>query len=302
MLKSHDRLQTSFDEKCSRHKSTTEILHDLGESIDARTGKAQYPTGIKELDELIFGLHRKELLVIGARPSHAKTSLSLSICWNLAKLKVPCIFVSLEMSRESILERIMCQEYKISGWRLRKGEMVEKEKFFKNLPWLHETLSQVPFQIVDYMGRTVEEVEYILKTYQPEVLFIDYIQKIATSGYGSRYEALSGFVQQVQDLAIQHNCAMVLNSQINRGGEFLKGAGEIEETADCFLKCHWPFKDDPNYQDTKEYTIQVEKQRHGPCDYRQINFNADTYSFESRDRYQTGFSYVERSKNGLKED
>jgi len=283
MKTSHAELQKLFAEKASRHKSTTDILDVLGTNIDARTGVPKYPSGIRELDDLTFGLHRKELMVIGARPSHAKTSLSLAICWNLAKLKVPTIFVSLEMSRESILERIMCQEYKLSGWRLRKGDMGEKERFFKRFPDLYQKLAGLPFQIIDYMGRSIKEIEYILEEFKPECLFIDYIQKINTSGHGSRYEALSQFVQTVQDFAIQYDCAIVLNSQINRGGEFLKGAGEIEETADCFIKCRWPWKDDMEYSDPKEYEIQVEKQRHGPCDFRLVNFNADNYSFESRD-------------------
>ena len=75
---------------------------------------------------------------------------------------------------------------------------------------------------------------------------------------------------------------MVLNSQINRGGEFLKGSGDLEEAADTLLFLNWVCKDDPDHEDKQEFRVEVQKQRHGACDSAIINFDAGTFSFSSR--------------------
>ena len=81
-------------------KLKTEVLDSLVKNIAQRTSKPKYPTGMASLDNLTWGVHKKELTVIGGRPSHGKTSLSLNMAWGLAKNKVPTIFLSLEMSVE----------------------------------------------------------------------------------------------------------------------------------------------------------------------------------------------------------
>jgi replicative DNA helicase len=259
-----------------------EIALSVEKDMDSRSDKPDLPTGIQEVDDLIWGMHKKELLIIGARPSNGKTSLSLAICWNLVKLKIPCIYVSLEMSKENLVERIICQEYKISGWKLRKGFLEEKEKFFKVFPSFYEMVKPLPFMVIDYMGREIEEIEYLMEERKPVAMFIDHVQKISPMGYSSKYEALSDYVNKLQDLAIKNNCAVCLNSQINRQDN-LKGSGDLEECADTFIQCKWKVKDDPDYSDKNEFEIQVMKQRHGACEWRSINFFADTYSFGSRE-------------------
>ena len=109
-------------------KSKIEIVESLKQNLSTRTSSPKIPTGIKSLDDLIWGVHKKELLVLAARPSHGKTSLALNIAWAIAKQDIPTIFLSLEMSSEAIYERLMCIEFGLHAWKLRIGDVLEIKK------------------------------------------------------------------------------------------------------------------------------------------------------------------------------
>jgi replicative DNA helicase len=258
------------------------ILDKVIKSLSERKDKPQYPTGIYELDELTWGFHKKELYIFASRPSQGKTSLSLQSAWNASDIGASVVFNSLEMSEENIIERLTCNQFKINGWKLRKGFKDEIDKFIKCSEQMRARLTKNSFEVIDKHGKNIGETEEILKQYQPDIMVIDHAQKISQKGFSSKYEALADFVNRVQDLAIKYDVAIVLNSQINRGGENLKGAGELEEAADTLLFCNWVCKGDNEHEDKLEYRIEVMKQRSGACDTAIINFDATTFSFSSR--------------------
>lgn len=280
----------------SSHLPTFEIITGLEKSISERTQAPKYPYGLCQVDELIWGFHKKELLIIGARPSNGKTSFALQGAWNLAKIGASVVFLSLEMGRENIIERLCCNEFNINGWKLRKGIISEIKLFQETVDKMRSRTLATKFEIVDYAGRTIQEVEQVMEYFKPEFLFIDHAQKITSKGYNNKYEALSDYVNRLQDLAIKNDCGVILNSQINRGGEFLKGSGDLEEAADTLIYCTWKTKNSENKsQDPTQFLIQVEKQRHGACDYVEINFNAEHFKFS--ERYQTGDFHESKNKD-----
>src|SRR3990167_2143242 len=254
----------------TKHVPSFQILESLEKNVKERTQHPKYPFGLNQIDKLIWGFHKKELLVIGARPSNGKTSFALQGAWNLGKLRFGVVFVSLEMGKENIMERICCNEFSINGWKLRQGNLDEIKKFEESVPKFNARALSAKFEIIDYAGRTIKEIEEIIEFFKPEFLFIDHAQKITSVGYGNKYEALSDYVNSLQDLAIRNDCGIILNSQINRGGEFLKGSGDLEEAADTLIYCTWKIKNSEACEDQKEFNIQVEKQRHGACDYSTI--------------------------------
>ena len=263
------------------HETSTKILDTVLASVAQRTGKPAMPCGILELDDLIWGLHKKELLIIAARPSHGKSSLSLQIGWNVAQLGHSVIINSLEMARENIIERLTCAEFAINGWKLRKGFKTEMDTFAQVADRMRARLIKNSFEIVDYKGWSIKETKEILDEFKPSVLVIDHVQKISAKNYGSKYEALADFSHRLQDLAIEYDCAVVLCSQLQRSGEFMKGAGELEECADTLLFCKWLWRESDT-ADPKDFEISVEKQRHGPCDTAMIAFDGGTYRFSSK--------------------
>ena len=271
-------------------KSKIEIVELLKNNLSTRTTTPKIPTGIYSLDQLIWGVHKKELLIIAGRTSHGKTSLSSAMAWGIAKNDTPVIYLTLEMSAEAIYERIMCIEFGLHGWKLRMGDVLEIKKSMDIMDKFTSRLLTTPIEIFDDKGKTIESVESVLKVMTPIVLFIDHVQKVSMKGYKGKYEAISDYVLRLQSLAIQYDCAIILNSQINRGGagkadvtDYLKGSGELEESADCLLQCEWLFRTDPTRLDTKEYLIKAIKQRHGPCSYTTLNFDASSFRFSERD-------------------
>jgi replicative DNA helicase len=274
-------------------KDIFEVADELKLSIEERDGKPKLPTGIEPLDELIWGVHRKELLVIASRPSQGKTSLTLAVAWNLAKQNIKTLYISLEMSACSCLERILCNEFEINGWRLRKGYQEEREKAMANIDRLKSRLLTNPITVLDDICFKREQLEQVLKLHKPDVFFIDHLQRISSAGYKSRQECLADYVQECKRQAMIHNCSAILASQINRQGseasnamDFMKGTGETEEAADTLLALKWVGRDkmqkdpeDPSV-DIGEYQVSVLKQRHGAIDTAKLRFDVAHYRFQ----------------------
>lgn len=273
-------------------KSALTLCEELVSSLASRSSTPTYPTGLADLDAQIFGLHPGELTVISARPSHGKTSLALQMAWHLASVGRRVIFVSLEMSAASVLERIFAQELQLPGWRLRKGEGIATalgvtDKF-------RARLLTRSFEILDQEGYTIDRIERVLEELRPECLFIDHVQKITRRGFASKYDALAQYINRLQTLAIAYRCVIVMNSQLSRGAtreesglDYHKGAGEIEENADCVLTCRWLLRHHRQLGLTSvepppnKYLIRIEKQRYGPTDDVYVFFDPVTYSFRN---------------------
>lgn len=268
--------------KFEKHRSATQILEALKSDIDTRTEKPKYPFGVRSIDNLIWGFQRSQLTIVGAQTSHGKSAFSIFGAWNIAKLGVPTVFLTLEMPEEHVIERLACIEFGLNGWKLLKGDRDERKRFEDCYLKLSARLNTAPFEIIGYAGRTLHQMEEIIKKFQPEFIFIDHAQKMSAKGYASKYEALSELAHRLQDLAIEHKCGIVLASQINRGGEYLKGSGDLEESADNLLYLNWKCHSDDKETDQTLFQVSVQKQRRGPCDYIDINFYPETYTFADR--------------------
>lgn len=285
-------MQEQSELKSLAHKDIFTVADELSVAINERKGVPQLPTGLEDLDNIIWGVHKKELLIIAARPSQGKTSLSVQIAWNLAKSGNRVLFVSLEMSSHSVLERILCNEFEVKGWLLRKGDEQERFKALLCLEQLKSRLMMYPLTIVDDWGFKSEHLEALVRLNKADILIVDHLQRISTSGYKSRQECLADYVQECKAVAMRNNCAVVLASQINRMGadaknamNFVKGTGEAEEAADTLISCNWIGRSkamESPYDETVqkgEYQISVDKQRHGPVDFITLDFDVQYYRF-----------------------
>lgn len=271
------------------------VCDDLGGFLNSRTGKPAISTGMQTLDNIIWGLHKSELLVVASRPSQGKTSLTVQLAWNIAKQGIRVAYISLEMSAHSVLERILCNEFQIDGWKLRTGMHEQLAAARVNLDKLRSRLMTTPLLIVDDRGFRVDELEDIIRIQKPEVIFIDHLQRVSMQGVRSRQEALADYVQACKRFCLNYNVAIVLASQINRQGsqadnamDFMKGSGEIEEGADTLASLRWVGRDkffespnDPTV-DAKEYVVSILKQRNGPIDAVTLDFNVAFYKFTDR--------------------
>jgi len=281
------------------HRNKIEIVH-LSEIFDGvkqdlkdRTSSPKLPTGLEGLDKIIWGLHKKELMTIGARPSEGKTALAGQIAFNLADNGHNVLFISLEMSKEQIVERLFCLTCKIHNAELREGRMSDYTK--SRIETFEKLIEHLPMLIVDNCGYTFEDVEKLVAHMnpRPDVVILDYIQLVSYGGYSSQYHAITEYFRKLKELAKKYNCAMVVLSQIRRMDERrqnrrptmdeLKGSGSLEEHSDTIALLYWISHNEPSYLDRCEFEVHVAKQRHGTLGMVTFNFQPHFFAFENRE-------------------
>jgi len=265
-------------------QSTIERVVD---TIGKRTGKPDIITGFKVIDEGIWGLHRRQLLTIAARPGQGKTSFACQTAYNIAKAGYKTAFLSLEMTKESILERMFCIEYGVKAWDLLTGNITDEIK--KKLANFLTDSVDLPLQIIDDYCFTENELFTLIEhiKFRPDVIFLDHIQHIRSSSRKSNYECLTEYFRYLKEISMRFDIAMVVLSQINRSGEEkptlanLKGTGGIEEMSDYVFLMN-P-KEGLIVEDGYNYSIMIAKNRYGAVKNVNMYFDPTMTKFHEID-------------------
>lgn len=242
-------------------------------------------SGFSKIDNATNGFRKKSLLVIGARPSTGKTSFALNlICNGFYPQKYKTIFYSLEMSVETILERISTVLTGISYNRITqrhlKSEEIEKIQFE-----IEKTRGYI--KIVDNIF-TVEEIEKDVKENKPDVIVIDYAQILQTQKKAeSTKQRIDIISAEIKKIAKENDCLAVIVSQINRQSKDmptmsdLKESGALEQDADYVIIIHRPFVQDKS-QNAEDTILTLDKNRYGTVGRTKLYFNGDTQTFKER--------------------
>ncbi|SHJ92273.1 replicative DNA helicase [Anaerobranca californiensis DSM 14826] len=208
-------------------------------------------TGFMSLDSLTNGFKNKHLIVLAAATSTGKTAFSLNIVRNVIKRNIPVAFISLEMSAEEIMDRLIIQELMIDNQRYERGELGDKEfsDFVQNLNLLYN----LPLRISDERGINVSQIRARLRRMKAQMgglglVVIDYLQTIAipeNSANQTTARAVGEIVLQLRNLAAELDTPIILLSQINRSYSQrqdkrpqvsdLRESGNIEEFADMII-------------------------------------------------------------------
>ena len=283
------------------------IVSDVVADIQQRANQPELPTGIPALDQAIWGLHRNELTVISARPGEGKTTLALQMAWHIATQGKKVVFLSLEMTREQLVERLLIQVTQSVAWELRVGNKAAVEAFCQKLqPWA-ETFETINLRVVDRAGKHINEVKHILNEMEetagapPDVLIIDFVQLIRADGTMQKFELIGEYLNSLKDLAMRYNMAIVVCSQLNREATKnkgakptlanLKGSGSIEELADCVILCWWEELGTEEKPSGVRYWLLVEKQRFGsPGEAIRVNFDKEHLTFHGVEDNVKGWS------------
>lgn len=235
-------------------------------------------TGFKELDNLMTGLKRKTLTIVGGRPGMGKTAWMLSAGLNQLQQNQRVGFISQEMDKDELAERFIAMAAMIDGQGIRTGLMPDNE--WKRFVSAIGRVSDYPFEVCDVAGMTVKAIrgkalEWI-NTSGLDALYIDYLQIIKPDEQyrGNRTNEVSAIARELKELASELNIPVIAAAQINRGVESrdnkrpqlsdLRESGEIESAADNVI---FPYRED-YYCDPSEQTGDTElilaKQRNGP--------------------------------------
>lgn len=203
-------------------------------------------TGIGDLDRVITGLNRSDLILLAARPGMGKTSFALNIARYVASTaKKTVAFFSLEMSKEQLASRLLSTEALVGGTKLRTGKLSDEE--WGRLVSAGDVLSKSEFYLDDTPGITVAEIKSKLRRLKNiDLVLIDYLQ-LMTSGrrIDNRVQEVSEITRNLKILAKELNVPVICLSQLNRAAEArqdhrpllsdLRESGSIEQDADIIL-------------------------------------------------------------------
>jgi replicative DNA helicase len=286
----------------------TSLESILGDSFDRlddlhrnKGGIRGIPTGLRDLDKVIAGLQRSDLVVIAARPSMGKTALMLNMSLDIAtKAKQGAVlYFSLEMSKEQLVDRLLAAEAGVDAWKLRTGEGLN-DNDFERLSAAMGELAEAPIFIDDTSGITVSDLRTKARRLHHQsplaAIMVDYLQLM--SG-GSRFTAQANRVQEISEisrslklLARELNVPVVAASQLSRSVESrnppipqladLRESGAIEQDADIVT-----FIYRPNYYDESAdpnvTELHIKKHRNGPTANLKIFFDRDKQRFRDLD-------------------
>jgi replicative DNA helicase len=257
-------------------------------------------TGYLKLDEMTGGLHEGELIILAARPSVGKTALALNIAQHVAMhphQKQTVAVFSLEMSRESLLTRMICASARVDQQKFRAGYLNQDER--RKLAKAASDLVQSPLYIDDTPGANLMDIHAKLRRLRAEhglsLVVIDYLQLMSSRGrYENRNQEISTMSRGLKLLAKDLKVPMLVLSQLNRAPETrpgdhrpqlsdLRESGSIEQDADlvAFIFREEIYK--PEREDLKGIAeLLLAKQRNGPTGRINLVFLKEFTKFENR--------------------
>ncbi|MDO4830388.1 MAG: replicative DNA helicase [Clostridia bacterium] len=263
------------------------------------------PTGIGDLDRMITGLNRSDLILLAARPGMGKTSFALNIARHAAcTCKKTVAFFSLEMSKEQLVSRLLSTEALVSGTKLRTGKL-NKEEWSRLIP-ASDILRKAELYLDDSPGITITEMKSRLRRLKNlDLVIIDYLQLMASGRrIDNRVQEISEITRNLKILAKEMNVPVITLSQLSRASEQrtdhrpqlsdLRDSGSIEQDADIvlFLYREGYYSDKsadnaaaPN-ADMNSGECIVAKNRHGEASTVKLHWQGEFMRFsgtESRD-------------------
>ena len=213
------------------------------------------PTGLKDLDERLGGLHKSDLVIIAGRPSIGKAALATNIAYYAAKKildnneKTSVAFFSLEMSSEQLSTRIISEQSRIKSNDIRQGKITEEE--FNRLIETFRNIHQLPLVIDETPAITIatlsNRARRIKRLFGLNLIVVDYIQLMKTGSkrYDGRVQEISEITQGLKALAKELSVPVLALSQLSRAVEQrdgqrpqlsdLRDSGSIEQDADVVM-------------------------------------------------------------------
>lgn len=299
-------LEISNRKKKNDFTAINDILMDSVQSIESllqnKGGLTGLPAGFADLDKLTSGLHPSDFIILAARPSMGKTALALNIVQNVALRAHKVIggeprsvaFFSLEMSKEQLVNRMLCAEAGIDSQRLRVGEMHDED-------WTHlwdacDKMSRAKIYIDDTAGITAMDMRSRARRLKAEhgldLIVVDYLQLMQGSGKrnnsGDRQQEVSEISRSLKALARELDVPVLALSQLSRSVESrqvkrpmlsdLRESGSLEQDADIVAFLYREDYYNPETEN-KHTELIIAKHRNGPVDTVNLFFQKQFTKF-----------------------
>ncbi|MEA3545888.1 MAG: replicative DNA helicase [Thermodesulfobacteriota bacterium] len=294
-----------------------DILKDTFRSIEALYERKELvtgvPTGYHDLDKMTAGLQSSDLIVVAGRPSMGKTAFALNLieyAATHAERPVPSVIFSLEMSKEQLVQRMLCSLAKVDAGRLRTGHLGESD--WPKLTMAAGQLNETQIFIDDTPAISVLELRSKARRLKAEhglgLIVVDYLQLMRGSNPESRQQEISEISRSLKALAKELELPVVALSQLNRSLESrtdkrpmmadLRESGAIEQDADVIM---FVYRESVYCEDCKsrertcekghdrDAEIIIGKQRNGPIGTVHLTFRGEFTRFENQSKRDDGY-------------
>ncbi|MBX5435800.1 MAG: replicative DNA helicase [Alicyclobacillaceae bacterium] len=276
-------LELSEHRKARDFVHISEVLGSTFERIEQLYGSDGHitgvPTGYSELDRMTSGLQKSDLIIVAARPSVGKTAFALNIAQNVAvRAGLPVAIFSLEMSRDQLVQRMLCAEGYIDGHKLRTGALDDDD--WPKLSMAVSALGNAPIYIDDTPGITVSEMRSKLRRLKSRAglafVVIDYLQLIhgRRSANENRQQEISEISRMLKQLARELDVPVLALAQLSRSVEQrqdkrpmlsdIRESGSIEQDADIVAFLYREDYYNPETERKNIVEVLIAKQRNGP--------------------------------------
>lgn len=300
-------LEISNRKKTADFTPINEIVLDSFKSIEAlmgnKNGLTGLPTGFEDLDNLTSGLHGSDFIILAARPSMGKTAFALNVVQNVAIRAAKKVggapktvaFFSLEMSKEQLVQRMLCAEANIDSQRLRIGELRDED--WAMLINTADKLSSANIYIDDTAGITAMDMRSRARRLKAEhgldLIVVDYLQLMQGSGKknnnGDRQQEVSEISRSLKALARELDVPVIALSQLSRSVEArqvkrpmlsdLRESGSLEQDADIVAFLYREDYYNPETENKNITELIIAKHRNGPVDTVNLFFHKQYTKF-----------------------
>jgi replicative DNA helicase len=324
IIESAEKKLFDIAERGKFNKSYIEFKEALVETIAMASsaykneeGIVGVPTGLRDLDNMLGGLHKSDLVIIAGRPSMGKTALATNIAFNASKRilekqkKSSVTFFSLEMSSEQLSTRILSEQSRITSSNIRRGKInqdefekfIETSKNLENLPLFIDDTPAITISTLSNRARRIKRLHGL------DLIIVDYIQLMKSGNYRNegRVQEVAEITQGLKAIAKELNVPVLALSQLSRAVEQrddkkpqlsdLRESGSIEQDADVvgfvFREEYYLEKLEPRAGTAEHVEWQekmsiihgqaeliIGKQRHGPTGIVRLEFESAFTKFK----------------------
>jgi len=295
--------QGSLSQNFIQVKDTLEEAFERLDRLSKHEGGLRgISTGFKDLDNILAGFQKSDLIILAARPSMGKSSLALNFATNIASSqKLPVGIFSLEMSNDQIVDRLISAQSNVDMWRLRTGRLSVdgEDSDFTRIQHAMGTLSEAPIYIDDSASTNILQMRSMARRLQAEhglgLIIVDYIQLMESRNpQASMVQQVTEISRSLKGLARELNIPVLAVSQLSRAVEQripqiprladLRDSGSIEQDADVVA---FIYREDRYREDTERKNVAdiiIAKHRNGPIGKVELYFDESRATFRNLEK------------------
>jgi replicative DNA helicase len=257
------------------------------------------PTGFTDLDNMLAGFQKSDLIILASRPSMGKSALAIDIAKNVAiNQKLPVGIFSLEMSKDQIVDRLIAAQAGVDLWKLRTGKLSAED--FQMIQQALGVLSEAPIYIDDGLTSNILQMRAMARRLQSErglgLIVVDYLQLMEPrNSTVSEVQQITEISRSLKALARELNIPVLALSQLSRAVEMrtpprprladLRQSGSLEQDADVVL---FIYREKLRGEETPQNIAEIiiAKHRNGPIGAIKLFFDSQRASYKNLEKYQ----------------